>query len=137
MDQTEFKRRTRDFALAVITMTDQLPRTPSGDVIGRQLLRSATSVGANYRAACRARSPQEMLAKLSIVEEEADECLYWFELTKESQAVVIDRFPKIVREAEEILSMVVASKKTLRTRIARDRDQSTIGNRQSAIGAGR
>jgi four helix bundle protein len=97
-------------------------------VIARQLLRSATSVGANYRAACRARSPQEMFSKLSIVEEEADECLYWIELLHESKMAPGQALRPLHDSANEILAMTVASKKTLRTRIGRP-----IGNRQSTI----
>lgn len=132
MDQVEFKRRTKAFAIGVITVTDNLPRPRSGEVIGRQLLRSATSVGANYRAACRARSPQEMYSKLSIVEEEADECLYWFELLQEAGLASNESVIELNREAHEILSMIVASKKTLSLRL-NGSHQSAIGNRQSTI----
>lgn len=72
--------RTKSFALRVIRLVDSLPQTGSAGVIGRQLLRSGTSVGANYRAACRARSKREFVAKLGIVEEECDESIYWMEL---------------------------------------------------------
>ncbi|HEY4669282.1 MAG TPA: four helix bundle protein, partial [Tepidiformaceae bacterium] len=84
MDQLEFKRRTKEFGTAVIAIADGLPATRSAEVVSRQLLRSATSVGANYRAACRARSRAEMFAELSIVEEETDESLYWLEILEEA-----------------------------------------------------
>src|SRR5438045_1130487 len=76
----EFKDRTKRFAVRVIRLVDSLPQKRSADVVGKQLLRAATSVGANYRAACRARSKAEFCAKLGIVEEEGDECVYWLEL---------------------------------------------------------
>jgi len=78
MNEVEFKRRTRALALRVIRLVAALPKTPAAEVIGRQLLRAGTSVGANYRAACRARSRRDMISKLGIVEEEADERVYWW-----------------------------------------------------------
>ena len=84
MDEQEFKKRTKRIALDAIRLVNSLPRGRSADVIGRQLLRSATSIGANYRAACRAKSKADLIAKLVIVEEEADESLYWMELLVES-----------------------------------------------------
>ena len=78
MDERAFKARTKELALRVIRLVNSLPRNRTANVIGHQVLRSATSVGANYRAACRAKSVADMIAKLSIVEEEADETLYWF-----------------------------------------------------------
>ena len=84
------------------------------DVIAKQLFRCATSVGANYRSACRAKSPADMIAKLSIVEEEADECLYWLELLVEANAVPIAKVNSLITEINEILAITVASIKTLR-----------------------
>ena len=83
MDEDELKQRTRQFALRVIRLTEALPHSPAGEVIGRQLLRSATSVGANYRAACRGRSRADFVNKIGVVEEEADESHYWLELIVE------------------------------------------------------
>jgi len=77
VDKATFKKRTRDVALRVIRLVDALPNLRAADVIGRQLSQAATSIGANYRAACRSRSTADMISKLSIVEEEADEALYW------------------------------------------------------------
>jgi four helix bundle protein len=108
----DLRVRTKGFALRVIRLVDSLPFTRSRDVIGRQLLRSATSVGANYRAACRARSPAEFLAKLGIVEEEGDESVYWLELLIESKAVRPERLADLLAEANEIVAMVVASIRT-------------------------
>ena len=112
-----FKERTKQFALRVIRLVEALPRGRTADVIGKQLLRAGTSVGANYRAACRARSGADMVAKLSIVEEEADECIFWLELLADSDLVPVARLHDLHREADEILSMTVASIKTLRARI--------------------
>ena len=80
MDEDELKRRTKRFALRVIKLVAALPKTVEGRTIGNQLVRAGTSVGANYRAACRARSKAEFIARLGVVEEEADESEYWMEL---------------------------------------------------------
>jgi four helix bundle protein len=87
MDEKEFKNRTKKFALRVIKLVSSLPKGLVADVIGRQLLRSGTSVGANYRAACRGRSTADVVNKLGVVEEEADESLFWMELLVEAQIV--------------------------------------------------
>lgn len=86
------------------------------DVIGRQLLRSATSVGANYRAACRGKSTADVIAKLAIVEEEADESMYWLELLVDSNLVAAEKMQELSEEADELVAMTVASIKTLRSR---------------------
>jgi four helix bundle protein len=116
VDKHEFQARTKRLALRVIKMTEALPRSTSASVLGRQVLRSATSIGANYRAACRARSTADMLAKLKIVEEETDETLYWLELLVEADLVPASRMEDLMAETEEILAMTVASIKTLRKR---------------------
>jgi four helix bundle protein len=84
MDKQELKVRTKNFALRIIKLTEALPKNSAGRVIGNQLLRSGTAVGANYRAVCRARSKQEFIAKLGIVVEESDESCFWLELIVES-----------------------------------------------------
>ena len=94
MTKDELKRRTRRFALDVIRLVDSLPRSKTTEVIGRQLLRSATSVGANYRAACRARSSADFVSKMGIVEEEADESMYWMELLVDSGCTPAERKSK-------------------------------------------
>ena len=116
MDEQQFKDRTKKLALRVIRLVEALPRGRTEDVIGRQLLRSATSVGANYRAACRARSTADMIAKLGIVEEEADETLYWLEMLIEAELMPADRLEYLLIEADEITAMTVASIKTLKAR---------------------
>lgn len=116
MNEKIFKDRTKRLALQVIKMTESLPSTRAADIIGRQVMRSATSVGANYRAACRAKSTGDMLAKLAIVEEEGDETLYWFELLTEAKIVPAEPLARLMKEADEIVAMTVASIKTLRAR---------------------
>jgi four helix bundle protein len=112
----EFKKRTKQFALRIIRLADSLPKTATGRHIGGQLLRAGTSVGCNYRAACRARSPAEFCAKLGIVEEEVDESIYWVELLIEAGLVQEKRLNSLLQEANEILAMVIASITTARRR---------------------
>jgi len=116
MKAEEFKARTKAFALRILRLVGALPKTRSSDVIGKQLLRSGTAVGANYRAACRARSQADFVAKMGIVEEECDESVYWIELLVESEEIKKALVEDLLREANEILSMVVASRKTARAR---------------------
>ena len=113
MNEQEFKQRTKQLALRVIKLVSSLPKNTVSEVIGKQLIRSGTSVGANYRAACRARSTADLIAKLRIVEEEADECLYWMELIVEAKLVEVTNLRSIMSETNEILAMTVASIKTL------------------------
>ena len=103
------KKRTKQFALRIIRLVDSLPERSSTRMIGNQLLRSGTSVGANYRAACRARSPAEFCSKMGIVEEEADESAYWMELLIEGELVREDLLVSLLQESNEIVAMVVAS----------------------------
>ena len=114
MDREEFQARTKRLALRVIRLVEALPRSTTASVIGRQVLRSATSVGANHRAACRARSTADMIAKLKIVEEEADETLYWLELLVEGGVMPSARLGPLIVETDEIVAMTVASIRTLR-----------------------
>ena len=116
MDEQRFKQRTQRLALQVIELVDALPRSGPADVIGRQLLRSATSVGANYRSACRGKSTADVLAKLAIVEEEGDETIYWLELLVQAKILSTDKVLRLIKESDEIVAMTVASIKTLRTR---------------------
>lgn len=114
-NETILRTRTKQFALRVIRLVDSLPNKRSANVIGNQVLRSATSIGANYRAAQRARSKPEFRAKLGIVEEEADETVYWIELLMESGIVQKNLLEDLHREANEITAMTVASIRTSRT----------------------
>ena len=119
MDEQRFKDRTKWVSLEVIRLVKDLPRNQVAEVLGGQLLRAATSIGANYRAACRGRSTADVLAKLGIVEEEADETLYWMELLTESAISTAPRLEPLVSEVSQILAMTVASKKTIRQRLHR------------------
>jgi four helix bundle protein len=116
MDEQLFKQRTKKLALRVIDLIEDLPKTRTADVIGRQLLRSGTSVGANYRSACRGKSTADVLSKLAVVEEEADETAYWLELLIEGTVVAQTQIADLLKETNEILAMTVASIKTLRGR---------------------
>ncbi len=116
MTEKEFKRRTKRFALRVIRLVEALPKTKTGSVIGYQLLKAGTSVGANYRAACRGKSAKDVIAKLGIVEEEADESLFWMERLIEAELVPEKRLADLMQEGDEILAMTVSSIKTLRKR---------------------
>jgi len=120
MGEAELKRRTYRLAVETIWFVESLPRNRAGDVLGKQLLRSGTSVGANYRAACRGRSRVDFLAKLGIVEEEADETVYWLELIEQSGLSHDHECLVALKDlADRITAMVVASKKTLRKKMER------------------
>ncbi len=114
MNAKDFKERSRQFAIRVISLVDALPQQRSADVLGKQLLRSATSVAANYRAACRARSTAEFIAKMGIVEEEADESQGWIEMIAVAGLVKKERVEELIKEAGELTAMTVASIKTAR-----------------------
>jgi four helix bundle protein len=114
MNTDEMKERTRAFALRIIHLVEALPRTRTADVIGKQLLRCGTSVGANYRASCRARSQADFVAKMGIVEEEADETIYWIELLVESDLMKKERVVNLLDEANQIVAIVVSSIRTAR-----------------------
>jgi len=116
MDERAFKDRTKKLALRIIELVEELPNRRTADVIGRQLLRSATSVGANYRSVCRGRLTADVLSKFAIVEEEADESIYWMELLFEAHIIPESRVAELMSETNEIVAMTVASIKTLRIR---------------------
>ena len=116
MNEQEFKNRTKQLGLRVIKLVDALPNGQASRVIGNQVLRSATSIGANYRAACRAKSNADIINKLKIVEEEAGETLYWLELIGEANLLPEIRLQDLMQETDEIIAMTVASIKTLRSK---------------------
>ncbi|MBA4121247.1 MAG: four helix bundle protein [Acidobacteria bacterium] len=116
MTEQEFKDRTKQIALRIIRLVESLPNTNTAQIIGKQLLRSATSVGANYRAACRGKSTADILHKLAIVEEEADESLYWLELLIESEIVTEKKLSVLMSDINETVAMTVSSIKTLRSK---------------------
>lgn len=115
MDKEELKRRTKAFAVRVVKMTEALPSTRIADIIARQIIRSATSVGANYRAACRARSQADFISKIGIVEEEADETLYWLQMIVETGLLPETRLTELLREADELVAIFTSSGRTART----------------------
>ncbi len=116
MTPEELKGRTKAFALAVIHLVCRLPRTDVARAIGGQLLRAGTAVGSNYRAVCRARSGADFRAKLAVVEEEADESMYWLELLAESDTFAGPTLDSLLKEANEIVAIFTASRKTARDR---------------------
>ncbi len=110
------KQRTKQFALRVIRLVESLPRGRTAEVIGRQLLRAGTSVGANYRAACRAKSTADFISKMGTVEEEADESLYWMELLIEAEIVKPEKLEYLMKEADELVAITVSSINTAKKR---------------------
>lgn len=116
MDEKTFKDRTKKLAVQIIKQVDNLPNSRSVNAIANQLVRSGTSIGANYRAACRAKSTPDMINKMKIVEEESDETMYWLELLVEAEIVPQTQIAEIYKETNEILAMTVSSIKTLRAR---------------------
>lgn len=116
MSNENLKARTKQFAIRVIRLSEALPKGRAGEVIGRQLVRSATSVGANYRSACRARSRADFVSKLGIVEEEADESGYWLELLEESGLMKPQLLADLKSECDELTAIIVASIRTARSK---------------------
>jgi four helix bundle protein len=116
MEPKDLKQRTKEFALRIIELVESLPRGKITDVIGKQLLRSGTSVGANYRSACRAKSTADFISKMGTVEEEADESIYWMELLIESGLISKDEVDGLLDEADQIVAIIVSSIRTARRR---------------------
>jgi four helix bundle protein len=114
LDPEELKRRTKTFAVRVVKMTEALPERRAADIIARQVIRSVTAVGANYRAACRARSHREFTAKIGVVEEEADETLYWLEILVETGLMDEARLKDLIREASGLTAIFTSSSHTAR-----------------------
>lgn len=131
MTEAELLDRTKQFAIRCMKVTTSLPSGRTSDVLARQLLRSATSVGANYRAACRARSTAEFAAKLGIVEEEADESSYWLELIRDAELLSPAKLQLLMDEANQLVKIVAASKLTVRRKALAT--QGPPSNRKSQI----
>lgn len=112
MKGDDLKERTKLFALRILNLVDALPNTVKGRAIAGQLVRAGTSVGANYRAACRARSKAEFIAKLGVVIEEADEVAFWLELIADDQLIEKRRIKKLMTECDELVAVMTASRKT-------------------------
>jgi four helix bundle protein len=124
MNEQELKKRTKQFGLRVMKLVGALPENSVGRAIGSQFIRSGTSVGANYRSACRGRSKAEFIAKLGIVVEEADESAYWLELIIEGELLAANLVEPLLQEANELTAIMVASRKSA---------QTTIENQKSKI----
>lgn len=114
MDKLELQERTKQFALRIIRLYSALPKGSAEYVLGKQLLRCGTSVGANYRAACLAKSRADFAAKLKICEEEADECIYWLELICMAALLPESRLSPLTDEARQIAAIMAAACKTTR-----------------------
>lgn len=115
--EDKIKFRSKQLGLEVIKLVDELPRKMSVWLISRQIIRCSTSVGSNYRAACRAKSDADFLNKLRIVEEESDETSYWLEILEEAGLVNLAKIEKLKKETSEITAIIVASQKTVINRI--------------------
>jgi four helix bundle protein len=129
MDKAELQSRTKEFALRTMKLVDALPRSRSANAVANQLVRSGTSIASNYRAACRARSRAEFIAKIGVVEEEADESAFWLELIVEHKLMQEALVRPLLREAEELTAIMAAS----RISASRNSKQSAIANRKSPI----
>jgi four helix bundle protein len=117
MDADELKKRTKKFGLDVIKLVETLPASQTGKVIGNQLLRSALSVGANYRAACRGRSKADFISKVGITIEEADESQHWLEMLGDAGLVSPEKLKPLIKEAGELVAILTASAKTARANL--------------------
>lgn len=114
MTPEEMKKRTKKFALRAIQLSESLPHTRAGNIVANQLIRSATSVGANYRAACRARSKADFVSKIGVTLEESDESGYWTEIIEESGMKPGQETADFLKEANELIAIFVASSNTAR-----------------------
>jgi four helix bundle protein len=115
MNREDMKMRTKAYANRIVKLCEALPENWIARTLGKQLLRSGTSVGANYRAVCRAKSNSDFINKLRIVEEECDESLFWMELLVDNDFIRGSRLGRLMKESDELLSIFVASAKTART----------------------
>jgi four helix bundle protein len=133
MNARDLKERTKQFALRVMRLVDVLPNTPKGRAIASQLVRSGTSVAANYRAACRGRSKAEFIAKLGIAEEEADETALWLELIIDDKLLPEKKVAPLLKEANEVTAIMAASYISASRGNRNGAGKSAIRNQQSAI----
>ena len=115
MDSNHLKNRTKAFSLQILKFIESLPNGSAGRAIGNQLVRSGTSVGANYRAVCRSRSKAEFIARLGVVEEEADESAFWLELILESDLAPKEKAEQLLKEANELVAIMAASRKSAKS----------------------
>jgi len=130
----DLKKRTKQFALRILKLVAALPKNLAGKTIGGQLARAGTSVGANYRAACRARSKLEFIAKIGIVEEEADESAFWMELIIESELLKVHLVQPLLDEANELAKIMSSSRKSASESLkTKSNGKSSLGNQKSAM----
>src|SRR3989338_813665 len=127
--EDELKQRMKIFSVWIMQLVDELPKTMTASILSKQPLRAGTAIGANYRSVCRAKSNADFAAKLAIVEEEADETIYWLELLTAGNMVKEDRIRSLIKEANEFVAITVASIKTIRQSI----EKSKIKNSNSKI----
>lgn len=123
MTSDELKQRTKEFSIRVINLIRYLPNNKIGYVLGNQLLRSATSIGANYREACRSRSKAEFISKIRVVEEESDESVNWIELIKESNFFNENRLSEILKEANELTAIFTSIGKTSKMNLSNSKSE--------------
>jgi four helix bundle protein len=116
MNEKQMKERTKAFALRILKLADALPNTRSGNTVANQIVRSGSSVAANYRALCRAKSRADFIHKASIVEEEADETAFWLEMIIDAKLLKPTRVRQLLQEANELTAIAVATRKTARSR---------------------
>ena len=121
MDAKELQRRTRQFAIDTIRAVREFPRTVDGQFIGRQLIRSATSVAANYRAACRSKSPDDFVSKIGTICEESDEAQFWFDVTLAASVAHLPELNALFAESTELVSIFTASWSTAKANQAKRR----------------
>lgn len=120
MDRDELRNRTKRFALGIVKLVGALPNDRTGDVLGRQLLKSGTSVGANYREALRASSRKHFLSIVQVSLREADETLYWLEILAESKIIKPSRFSALTEECDELVAILTATVKSTKQRMRRN-----------------
>jgi four helix bundle protein len=123
MTKEELKNRTRQFALMIINLVDELPNTKAGNTVGNQIIRAVTSVSANYRTVCKARSNADFISKITIVEEECDESLFWLELIRDSKLLEKERLTDLLKEADELTAIFTAAGKTARQKKSNSSNQ--------------
>ena len=123
MDTKELKDRTKDFACRIIRFVETFSKTRSSDIIGKQLIRSACYVGANYRSACRAQSYTHFISKIGTVEEEADESLYWLEITLKSGLSTEECITPLIREANELTAIFTATRRTAKSNLKKFKEK--------------
>lgn len=139
MTEDEMKRRTKAFTVRILQLVDDLPETRTARIIANQLGRAGTSVAANYRAVCRAKSSADMVAKVTTVEEEADECAFWLELLSEAGLMSATQTRALLQEAGELTAIMVASRKTLLRNYRNSKIRSAAtrgGSRSPGSGSG-